>query len=193
MDPVTRFVAAAGLEVGPETLACSDAQLDQLVDTVVGCLQPPLRSLLHYAQVVRSGAAPAPIARPSHASSAPSALRPGCSNCWTTSGGTPQSLATAGSWRRWTLAPPWPASGLGFTNPSRAFARFERLQAEAAKPGTGAGLAIAQRVVGRAGGRIWLESATGGGTTIFFTAPAVTLNPPTGPSDYGVMESSKAE
>lgn len=65
--------------------------------------------------------------------------------------------------------------GIPEVDRDRIFELFHRRQTTAARPGTGIGLATCKKIVECHAGRIWVESAAGGGTVFCFTLPP---NPP---------------
>ena len=74
-------------------------------------------------------------------------------------------------------------NGLGIPkeNLDRVFLAFKRLHTNVAQ-GEGVGLALVYRMVGRLGGKIWVESTAGEGSTFFVALPAAPEGQPAAPA-----------
>ncbi len=73
---------------------------------------------------------------------------------------------------RWTVSVIDNGIGIEPAASERIFLLFERLHTSERIDGTGIGLAICERIVERHGGRIWVDTADGGGSAFRFTLPA---------------------
>ena len=71
-------------------------------------------------------------------------------------------------------------NGVGFDaqHKEQAFSVFKRLHTADQFEGTGVGLAIVQRIVGKHGGEEWAESALGQGTSIHIKLPRALSHQP---------------
>ena len=61
--------------------------------------------------------------------------------------------------------------GIQMEAQDRIFTIYQRLHTQEEYPGTGVGLTICKRIIQRHGGKIWLDSTPGKGTSIYFSIP----------------------
>ncbi len=71
----------------------------------------------------------------------------------------------------WVISIKDNGAGFDMAHAERVFQLFQRLEARTSTSGTGLGLTITKKIIEAHGGRIWVESIPGVGSTFFFSLP----------------------
>ncbi|MGO9954134.1 MAG: PAS domain S-box protein [Dissulfurispiraceae bacterium] len=82
-------------------------------------------------------------------------------------------IGCVGDEKQWTCSVADNGPGIDRKHYDRIFQLFQSINGTGEKKGMGVGLAIAKKIVEMHGGRIWVDSEVGQGSTFFFTLPRV--------------------
>lgn len=81
------------------------------------------------------------------------------------------TIAAIDDGKQWKIALSDNGIGISDADRERIFGVFQRLHTRDVYEGCGIGLATCKRIIGRHGGKLWVDSVVGSGSTFFFTVP----------------------